>query len=98
MKTEEVLRKAQEMYRSKRFELDEGHENIIEKKYHRYEIGGEYFSDGSHKELITCPNCEHVQEAKVDHTSIWNIYVHDCDKCKYLIMESEWNPISKDRT
>ncbi len=53
MKTEEVLQKVQKMYRSKRFELDEEQENIIEKKYHSYERGGEYFSDDTYTETRT---------------------------------------------
>ena len=50
MKTEEVLKEVQKMYRGKRFKLDDDKENIIEKKYHSYERGGEYFSDDTYTE------------------------------------------------
>ena len=44
----------------------------------------------SHIETIICPECETIQDAEVEHTPIWNIYVHECISCKHIIMESEW--------
>jgi phage FluMu protein Com len=46
-----------------------------------------------HIEIIKCPNCGCVQQAKVHHTSPWNTYTHDCNKCAYTIMESEWDEV-----
>lgn len=43
-----------------------------------------------HTEYIHCPNCEDIQEATVEHTAPWNIYVHFCTSCGYAILESEW--------
>lgn len=47
----------------------------------------------SHIEIIQCPECDHIQEAIVEHSIPWHTYVHICDKCKYIIMESEWNVV-----
>ena len=44
-----------------------------------------------HIETIICPECSEVQEAVVKHTTIWNIYIHECTYCNHIIMESEWN-------
>ena len=46
---------------------------------------------GSYTEIIECPECKQIQEAEVTHTPFWNIYLHVCIKCDFLIMESEWN-------
>jgi predicted RNA-binding Zn-ribbon protein involved in translation (DUF1610 family) len=46
-----------------------------------------------HAVTIQCPECGMIQQAKVEHTNFWNIYVHDCTKCGYTIMESEWNTV-----
>lgn len=48
----------------------------------------------THKERIRCPNCEVEQVATVEHTWPWHTRVHECDRCKYLIMESEWNTLT----
>jgi Zn ribbon nucleic-acid-binding protein len=45
----------------------------------------------SHTETIICPACDKVQKATVSHTDIHNIYIHHCEKCGYVIMESDWN-------
>lgn len=50
----------------------------------------------SHTETIKCPECEKVQEAVVEHAEPWepwDIYVHTCTGCGYVIMESEWNKV-----
>jgi predicted RNA-binding Zn-ribbon protein involved in translation (DUF1610 family) len=49
----------------------------------------------SHNEKIKCPECGKEQIGTVLHTSPWWSYVHHCEKCKYIIMESEWNKIKK---
>ena len=49
-----------------------------------------------HYEIIICPNCGQEQEAHVRHTNLWNVYIHECDNCEYVIMESEW--IKKETT
>lgn len=48
-----------------------------------------------HKETIQCPECNHIQEAIVEHTIPWNTYVHTCTMCKYIIMESEWKVVNE---
>lgn len=50
-----------------------------------------HIDQGFHTEKIICPECEFVQDATVEHTIPWHSYVHECVKCKYMIMESEWN-------
>lgn len=42
------------------------------------------------KETIKCPECGTIQEAEVKESIPWNVKIHECDKCKYLIMESEY--------
>lgn len=42
-----------------------------------------------HIEEIECPECEKIQSAVVEHTPLWNIYIHHCD-CGYIITESDW--------
>ena len=49
----------------------------------------------SHSEIIKCPECGHEQTATVKHALPWFIRIHDCDKCEYTIMESEWETIEK---
>lgn len=48
----------------------------------------------SHQEIIQCPECKSIQTAIVEHKWPWYSYVHECDNCKYIIMESEWNNVS----
>lgn len=43
-----------------------------------------------HMEKIKCPECGFVQWAKVEHTFPWLSYVHECIKCNWIIMESDW--------
>jgi RNase P subunit RPR2 len=45
-------------------------------------------------ETIECPECNHIQDAPVQECFPWNIRVHYCEKCHYLIMESEWNVVT----
>lgn len=44
-----------------------------------------------HIDSITCPECETLQTAKVEHTVPFPTYIHECKKCKHVITESEWN-------
>ena len=46
-------------------------------------------------EKIVCPNCGKTQLAEVGVNPIWNVYVHECKKCKYIIMESEWDKVKR---
>ena len=39
---------------------------------------------------IQCPECRQVQDAQVELTFPFHTYIHTCEKCKYVIMESEW--------
>jgi ribosomal protein S27AE len=47
----------------------------------------------THPEIIKCPECGAVQMAEVVESMPWNIYVHDCIKCGYTIMESDWEEV-----
>lgn len=42
------------------------------------------------QEKIICPECGQIQYAKVEDTIPFATYIHECEKCKYIIMESEW--------
>jgi predicted RNA-binding Zn-ribbon protein involved in translation (DUF1610 family) len=44
-------------------------------------------------EEIICPECGQIQCAKVKNTSPFMTYIHECDKCGYTIMESEWDRV-----
>jgi len=48
-------------------------------------------------EQIRCPECGSIETATVETTPLWNVYVHECLACGYVIMESEWETI-KDET
>lgn len=43
---------------------------------------------------IKCPECNYTQDAIVKHTPMFPIFIHECEKCKYVIMESEWDVIN----
>lgn len=43
--------------------------------------------------MIKCPACDTVQAAIVEHTIPFGTYIHHCEKCKYIIMESEWDTV-----
>lgn len=45
----------------------------------------------THTKTIQCPMCDHIQQAEVEHTFPFYTYIHDCEKCGYTILESEWN-------
>ena len=44
----------------------------------------------SHYEKVKCPNCGSLQVAEVVESLPWYAYIHECDQCHYMIMESEW--------
>jgi hypothetical protein len=46
-----------------------------------------------HTETIRCTECEKVQQAEVVHTFPWYTFVHTCEFCEYIIMESEWERV-----
>ena len=43
-------------------------------------------------ETITCPECNEIQEATVTFEDLmpFEVYVHECKGCGYVIGESEW--------
>jgi Zn ribbon nucleic-acid-binding protein len=45
-------------------------------------------------EWISCPACDAVQRAIIvwAEPEPWPRYVHECVRCGYTILESEWNP------
>ena len=44
----------------------------------------------TYNEWIVCPECKTSQEATIEVGIPWNTYIHECEKCKYVIMESDW--------
>lgn len=44
---------------------------------------------------IICPECGQIQYAKVEHTIPFSTYIHKCEKCEYIIMESEWQRVEE---
>lgn len=42
-------------------------------------------------DIIQCPECNLIQAAPVTASYPWATYIKECDKCTYIIMESEWN-------
>lgn len=46
-------------------------------------------------EVIQCDNCDTIQVAMVKHYEDheWPLYVHECENCGHIILESEWNNI-----
>jgi len=47
-----------------------------------------------HAERIKCPECGMEQTAHVNRTILFNIYLHQCHGCGYLITEREWEKIT----
>lgn len=48
-----------------------------------------------HLENIVCPSCKSIQMAIVEHTIPFYTYIHECEECSYIIMESEWEKVTK---
>lgn len=46
-----------------------------------------------HTEHIVCPQCGKVCTAEVKKSLPWNILVHRCEHCGFLIMESDWERV-----
>lgn len=48
-------------------------------------------------DLIVCPSCDHEQEAHVTYTDgdPFVTFIHTCEKCGYIIMESEWETVDR---
>lgn len=45
---------------------------------------------------IRCPECGSLEIAVEDYTTCpWHTYIHCCNKCGYIIMESEWDVVSR---
>lgn len=44
-------------------------------------------------EKIVCPECGKIQFAEVETTPFWDIYVHECKDCDFIITESEWERV-----
>ena len=44
---------------------------------------------------IQCPECSTIQDAVVEMTFPFPTYIHHCEKCKYVIMESEFNIVEE---
>lgn len=51
--------------------------------------------DGLKEVTIECPECGSHEIAIVDYTTApYPTYLHSCNKCGYVIMESEWEVVS----
>lgn len=51
---------------------------------------------GINEVKIECPECGSIEIAVEDYTTApFPTYIHSCNKCGYVIMESEWNVIEK---
>jgi hypothetical protein len=48
----------------------------------------------SYRVDIKCPECGAVQEACVLRGFPWDIYVHHCKRCEYIIQKSEWEEVA----
>jgi hypothetical protein len=44
------------------------------------------------EEKIICPHCQSVELATVERAEPFNVYLHECQQCSHIIMESEWEP------
>lgn len=42
---------------------------------------------------IICPECGKIQFAEVEATPLWDIYVHECEDCGFMITESDWEVV-----
>ncbi|MCS2366427.1 ASCH domain-containing protein [Bacteroides caccae] len=50
---------------------------------------------GIREVVIECPECGSHEFAVEDHTTVpFSTYIHLCNKCGYVIMESEWEVVS----
>ncbi|GEM_PF-1195238 len=45
------------------------------------------------KQFIKCPKCGAVQLGTIEKTFPFPTYIHDCEKCGYTIIESEWDTV-----
>ncbi len=47
--------------------------------------------------IIQCPECGKVQKAVVSFAPLigWGDYIHECESCAFLIMESEWEEVKE---
>ncbi len=43
--------------------------------------------------IIECPECKCVQGASIELAIPFDIYIHECEKCGFIIMESDWNEV-----
>jgi hypothetical protein len=51
---------------------------------------------GINEVKIECPECGSIEIAIEDYTTApFPTFLHSCNKCRYVIMESEWNVIEK---
>lgn len=51
---------------------------------------------GCNEVKIECPECGSIEMAVEDYTTVpFNTFIHSCNNCGYVIMESEWNKINE---
>ena len=46
-----------------------------------------------HTETILCPECGSLENATVEQSIPWWIYIHECKNCDFIIMESDWDKV-----
>ena len=48
-------------------------------------------------ETIECPECDTIQEAKIDHFEghPFETVLHECIQCNHIIMEAEWEKVKE---
>lgn len=77
----------------KEFEFKKDGENVeYDFEYEHNSNNIEIYAIG-HTVKIECPNCSTQQTAFVEYNEPFNSYVHTCEKCNYIITESEWMEI-----
>ena len=43
--------------------------------------------------IIKCPECKTIQAAIVEDSIPFGTFIHECEKCNYVIMESDWEVV-----
>lgn len=51
-----------------------------------------------HPVVIKCPECKTIQGAIVENSMPFATFIHICEKCDYVIMESEWEEVKPIKT
>lgn len=53
--------------------------------------------EGFNEVKIICPRCGSIETAVEDYMTMpFSTYLHRCNKCGYVIMESEWQRVKEE--